>query len=137
MMVEYATSITPAAPSCTATGGRTGVARRRRGKKLAGRPAVGRSEHVPDAEIHWPSLDGSPHTGQVWAIEVELTPKTLARTSRIMTGLLTPPRYARVLYLTASAAGPVVTRAAAALPRHEQARLTVENLPGSALSGPV
>jgi hypothetical protein len=31
MMVEYATSITPAAPSCTATGGRTGVARRRPG----------------------------------------------------------------------------------------------------------
>ena len=94
----------------------------------------GRREHVPDSEIHWPSLDGSPHTGQVWAIEVELTPKTLARTSRIMTGLLTPPRYARVLYLTAAAAEPVVTRAAAALPRPEQARLTVETLPRSALT---
>jgi hypothetical protein len=94
----------------------------------------GRREHVPDAEIHWPSLAGSPHPGQVWAIEVELTPKPLERTSRIMTGLLTPPRYARVLYLTAPAAESVVTRAAAARPRREQARLTVQNLPGVALA---
>ena len=70
------------------------------------------------------------------AVEVELTPKTLARTSRIMTGLLTPPRYARVLYLTAAAAEPVVTRAAAALSRPERARLTVETLPRSALTWP-
>jgi hypothetical protein len=94
----------------------------------------GRREHVPDAEVHWPSIDGSPHAGQVWAIEVELTPKALTRTSRIMTGLLSPPRYARVLYLTAAAAEPVVTRAAATLPRHEQARLIVQNLPRSALT---
>ena len=94
----------------------------------------GRREHVPDAEVHWPSIDGSPHAGQVWAIEVELTPKALTRTSRIMTGLLTPPRYARVLYLTAAAAESVVTRAAATLPRQEQARLIVENLPRSALT---
>ena len=36
--------------------------------------------HLPDAEIHWPSLDASPYAGQVWAIEVELTPKPLPRT---------------------------------------------------------
>jgi len=30
--------------------------------------------HLPDAEIHWPSLDGSPYGGQIWAIEAELTP---------------------------------------------------------------
>ena len=94
----------------------------------------GHREHVPDAEIHWPSLDGSPHAGQVWAIEVELTPKPLVRTSQIMTGLLVPPRYARVLYLTAAAAESVVTRAAATLPGQEQARLTVQNLPRSALT---
>ena len=91
-------------------------------------------EHVPDAEIHWPSVDGSPHAGQVWAIEVELTPKSLGRTSRIMTGLLTPPRYARVVYLTAAAAEPVVTRAAATLPHQERARLTVQQLPRSAVT---
>jgi hypothetical protein len=96
----------------------------------------GPREHVPDAEIHWPSLDGSPHAGQVWAIEVELTPKPLARTSRIMTELLTPPRYARVVYLTAPAAGPVVTRAVATLPPDERARITAQNLPRFALTEP-
>ena len=94
----------------------------------------GRREHVADAEIHWPSLPHSPYAGQVWAVEVELTPKPLVRTSQIMTGLLVPPRYARVLYLTAAAAESVVTRAAATLPRQEQARLIVENLPRSALT---
>ncbi len=28
--------------------------------------------HIPDAEVHWPSLDASPYAGQVWAIEAEL-----------------------------------------------------------------
>ncbi len=44
--------------------------------------------HLPDAEVHWPSLDGSPYAGQVWAIEAELTPKPLARTVAIMRALL-------------------------------------------------
>ena len=44
--------------------------------------------HLPDAEVHWPSLDGSPYGGQVWAIEAELTPKPLARTVMIMRALL-------------------------------------------------
>ena len=44
--------------------------------------------HLPDAEVHWPSLDGSPYAGQVWAIEAELTPKPLARTLAIMRSLL-------------------------------------------------
>ena len=42
----------------------------------------------------------------MWAIEVELTPKPIARTTRIMTGLLSPMRYAQVVYLTAPAARP-------------------------------
>jgi hypothetical protein len=88
---------------------------------------------VADAEIHWPSIAGSPYAGQVWAIEVELTPKPLARTTRIMGGLLAPMRYAQVIYLTAPAAGPVVTRAAASLPPGEQPRVTVRELPPSAL----
>jgi hypothetical protein len=99
----------------------------------ADQPAAGRREHVADAEIHWPSIAGSPYAGQVWAIEVELTPKPLARTTRIMGGLLAPMRYAQVIYLTAPAAGPVVTRVAAALPPGEQARVTVRELPPSAL----
>ena len=100
----------------------------------ADRPAAGRREHVPDAEIHWPSLDASPYAGQVWAVEVELTPKPLGRTTRIMTGLLSPLRYAQVIYLTAPAARPVVTRAAAALPAGDQARITVRALPASAFT---
>jgi len=103
----------------------------------ADHPAAGRREHVPDAEIHWPSIPGSPYAGQVWAIEVELTPKPIARTTRIMTGLLTPMRYAQVIYLTAPAARLVVTRAAASFAAGEQARVVVRELPAAAFaSGP-
>jgi hypothetical protein len=99
----------------------------------ADRPAAGRGGHVPDAEIHWPSIEASPYAGQVWAIEVELTPKPAARTVRIMGGLLSPMRYAQVIYLTAPAAGPVVTRAAAALHQGDRARVVIRELPPSAL----
>ena len=98
----------------------------------ADQPAAGRAGHVPDAEIHWPSIAGSPYAGQVWAVEVELTPKPLARTVRIMGGLLSPMRYAQVMYLTAAAAGPVVTRAAGSLPEGDRSRVTVRALPPSA-----
>ena len=96
----------------------------------------GRHGHLPDAEIHWPSLPGSPYAGQVWAIEVELTPKPLTRTTRIMGGLLTSVEYAQVIYLTAPAARTVVARAAASIPAVEQARLVIRELPSVAL-GPV
>jgi hypothetical protein len=99
----------------------------------ADQPAAGRHGHVPDAEIHWPSIAGSLYAGQVWAVEVELTPKPLARTTRIMGGLLNPMRYAQVIYLTAPAAGPVVTRAAGSLRDDDQARVVVRELPPSAL----
>jgi hypothetical protein len=88
--------------------------------------------HVPDAEIHWPSLPHSPYAGQVWAVEVELTPKPVDRTCRIMAGLLSPMRYALVLYLAAPRALPVVTRAAAALPPAERPRITIRELPEAA-----
>ena len=99
---------------------------------LGGRVGIA---HIPDAEVHWPSLDGSPYAGQVWAIEAELTPKPLARTVTIMRGLLARtsdygpgaatahgPRYGQVVYLTAPAARPVVTRAVDALPAPLQPR---------------
>jgi hypothetical protein len=100
----------------------------------ADHPAAGRREHLPDAEIHWLSLEGSPYAGQVWAIEAELTPKPTARTARIMAGFLTPMTYAQVIYLTAPAARPVVTRAAASLPPGDQARVTVRDLPAYAFT---
>jgi hypothetical protein len=99
----------------------------------ADQPAAGRAGHLPDAEIHWPSIAASPYAGQVWAIEVELTPKPLARTTRIMGGLLAPARYSQVIYLTAPAAGPVVTRAAASLHEGDRSRLVVRELPPAAL----
>jgi hypothetical protein len=103
----------------------------------ADQPAAGRADHVPDAEIHWPSIAGSPYAGQVWAVEVELTPKPMARTARIMNGLLSLVWYAQVIYLTAPAAGPVVTRAAASVLEGDRARVVVRELPPSALGAEV
>ena len=102
--------------------------------------------HIPDAEVHWPSLDASPYAGQVWAIEAELTPKPLARTVTIMRGLLArtsdyhpgagtahEPRYEQVVYLTAPPARLVVTRAIDALPAPQQARIVARDLPEGAV----
>jgi hypothetical protein len=102
--------------------------------------------HVPDAEIHWPSVDGSPYAGQVWAIEAELTPKPLTRTVGIMRGLLARtadygpaaadgrgPRYAQVVYLAAPAARPVVERAIEAIAPPLRPRVVVRDLPEGAL----
>jgi hypothetical protein len=98
----------------------------------AARPAAGRGGHLPDAEIHWPSLPHSPYAGQVWAVEVELTPKPIDRTTTIMAGLLSPMRYALVAYLAAPAAVRVVTRAADSLPPGDRPRVMVRELPRSA-----
>jgi hypothetical protein len=88
--------------------------------------------HIADAEIAWPSLDTCPYPGQTWAVEVELTPKPAARTSRIMNGLLSRPRYAQVVYLTSPAARPVVTRAVAGLDARQRSRVAVRDLPPAA-----
>ena len=101
--------------------------------------------HLPDAEVHWPSLDGSPYAGQIWAIEAELTPKPLIRTVAIMRALLGRasdygpsaaaghgPRYGQVVYLTAPAARPVVIRAVDALPAPLAPRVVVRDLPEGA-----
>jgi len=96
----------------------------------------GARDHLPDAEVHWPDApaSGTPPAwaGECWAIEAELTPKTLARTTAIMRELLArtgdygcpaadarvaglPPRHARAVYLCAPAATGTVLRARAAL----------------------
>jgi hypothetical protein len=95
-------------------------------------PRVG-TGHIADAEVHWPSSPPGPHAGQVWAVEVELTPKPSARTARIMAGLLSHPRYARVVYLAAPPARPVVTATAAALPDAQRGRVAIRDLPAAAL----
>jgi hypothetical protein len=102
---------------------------------------IGLREHIPDAEVHWPDTVGAPDlasgppvpwAGECWAVEAELTPKTLARTVSVMREVLTrtgdygchvaeiavpgqPPRHARAIYLCSPAARPVVTRARDAL----------------------
>ncbi|MGH3284636.1 MAG: hypothetical protein ACRDPD_08130, partial [Streptosporangiaceae bacterium] len=60
----------------------------------AAQPVPARAGHLPDAEVHW------------------LTPKPVPRTARIVGALLAPDRYAQVIYLTAPATRPVLTRAA-------------------------
>ena len=113
----------------------------RRIRSAAARPAPG---HVPDAEVHWPDVAGSPYPGECWAVEAELTPKGTARTAGIMTGLLARtadwepgaapgkvPRYDHVVYLCSAAALPAVRRAAAAL--HGPLADRLEVLPAGAL----
>ncbi|HVT66395.1 MAG TPA: hypothetical protein VHF26_01505 [Trebonia sp.] len=95
-------------------------------------PSNAAAPHIADAEIHWPSAPPGPHAGQVWAVEVELTPKTAARTARIMAGLLARPGYARVVYLTSPAARPVVTVTAGRLHDAQRGRVEVRDLPPSA-----
>jgi hypothetical protein len=101
--------------------------------------------HLPDAEVHWPSLEGAPYAGQIWAIEAELTPKPLARTTGIMRGMLTrtsdygpngtpsiEPRYAQIVYLVAPAAVSIVSRSIGNLPEPLQARMIARDLPPGA-----
>jgi hypothetical protein len=126
-------------------------------------------EHLPDGEVHWPDPDnpdpdgpdtggrtpdgGSgaapPWAGECWAIEAELTRKTVRRTAAIMAEILTRtgdyggpaaevrvpgalPRHARVLYLCSPAARPTVIRARAALPGALAARVEIRGLPAGA-----
>ncbi|MGH3160208.1 MAG: hypothetical protein ACRDNF_27050, partial [Streptosporangiaceae bacterium] len=55
--------------------------------RMGGR--VGLREHLPDGEIHFPNGPASPYADECWAIETELTRKTVARTVEIMRELLT------------------------------------------------
>jgi hypothetical protein len=112
---------------------------------------VGLREHFPDGEIHFPNGCELPFAGECWAIEAELTRKTVTRTTAIMRELLArtgdygcaaadaavpgrPPRHARVLYLCSSAARPTVTRAADALGALAP-RIEIRDLPPAAALG--
>jgi hypothetical protein len=95
-------------------------------------PSNAGAAHLADAEMQWPSLDRAPFAGQTWAVEVELTPKPAARTTRIMNGLLSRRGYAQVVYLASPAARPVVGRAAAGLPAAQRSRVAIRDLPESA-----
>jgi hypothetical protein len=98
--------------------------------RIGGR--LGMRDHLPDAEVHWPDSGPMAWAGECWAIEAELTPKTVVRTTAIMRELLTrtgdygcpaaearvpgaSPRHARAIYLCAPAATSTVGRARDAL----------------------
>lgn len=117
-------------------------------RRIRSRHGVGVRQHLPDAEVHWP--DGAPvaWAGECWAVEAELTPKTVARTTAIMREILfrtgdygclaadvavpgRPPRHARALYLCSSAALGTVLRARGEL-GPLGARIEVRDLPPGA-----
>lgn len=138
-----------AAPGYPAAGGYWRSERRLRAR-MGGR--VGLREHVPDGEVHWPDGTRAAWAGECWAVEVELTPKTVRRTVAIMTELLArtgdygcpaaearvpglSPRHARALYLCSPTALSAVTRAREAL-GGERRRIEIRGLPpGAALAG--
>jgi hypothetical protein len=133
------------APGYRAAGGYWRSERRLRAR--SGR--VGLREHFPDGEVHWPSdASGISWAGECWAVEAELTRKTVSRTTAIMRELLTrtgdyggpaaearvagrPPRHARVLYVCAPAALATVTRARDAL-GSAGTRIEIRSLPPAA-----
>lgn len=117
-----------------------------RGIRIGYRGAL--RDHLPDGEVHWPSGADLPWAGECWAIEAELTRKSVARTAVIMRELLLrtgeygcpaadavvpgrPPRHARVVYLCSSDALTVVGRARAEL-GPLAARVEIRSLPPGA-----
>ncbi len=118
---------------------------------------VGRRDHMPDGEVHWPGGSGMARpavawAGECWAIEAELTAKTVSRTAAIMRELLArtgeygclaadsavpgrPARHARVLYLCSPAALPTVARARDVL-GGSGARIEIRGLPPDAAMAP-
>jgi hypothetical protein len=114
---------------------------------------AGLREHIPDGEVHWPDGAGVAWAGECWAIEAELTRKTVARTAAIMQEILTrtgdygcpaaqlrapgaPPRHARAVYVCSPAARPTVLRARGTLGA-AAGRIEVRDLPpGATMAGP-
>ena len=130
-------------------------------RRIRSRHGVGVRQHLPDAEVHWPDVvpsgaadDAADQTavawaGECWAVEAELSAKTVARTAAIMREILLrtgdygapaadasvpgrPPRHTRALYLCSPAARPTVLRARSSL-GPLASRIEVRDLPPGAL----
>lgn len=119
-------------------------------RRIRSRHGVGVREHLPDGEVHWPDACGHAWAGECWAVEAELTPKTVARTTSIMRELLArtgdygcpaadatvpgrPPRHVRALYVCSPAARSTVIRARDALGPRLAARIEIRDLPPDSL----
>ncbi|MFZ0403225.1 MAG: hypothetical protein WAL03_19295 [Pseudolabrys sp.] len=117
-------------------------------RRIRARHGRGIRQHLPDGEVHWPDSAPVAWAGECWAIEAEVTPKTVARTTAIMREILTrtgdygcpaaeaavpwgPPRHARALYLCSPAALTTVLNARALL-GPLAARIEVRDLPPGA-----
>jgi hypothetical protein len=114
--------------------------------RLGGR--LGSRDHLPDGEVHWPDAAPVPWAGECWAVEVELTAKTIRRTTAIMRELLArtgdygcpaaearvagqPPRHSRAVYVCSAGAAGTVARARDAL-GSLAGRVEIRGLPGGA-----
>ena len=119
-------------------------------RRIRSRHGVGVRQHLPDGEVHWPDSCACAWAGECWAVEAELSPKTVARTTAIMTELLArtgdygcpaaearvpghAPRHVRALYVCSPAARPTVLRARESLGPRLAARIEVRDLPPAAL----
>jgi hypothetical protein len=115
---------------------RDGGARWHSERRILGGTTVSvRGPHVADGEIRWPSAEasGGRFGGQLWAIEVELTPKSVGRTEQIIADLLrNPAGYAAVVYLVSPTARSVVFRAVEALAPEQRALVSVRPVPAEA-----
>jgi len=105
--------------------------------------------HVPDGEVRYPPGSGLPWAGEIWAVEVEISRKSVERTAAIMQETLRrttdyrpsppdsvapglPPRYARLVYVCSVASVQAVLEARAEVGPPESARIDVYDLPESA-----
>jgi hypothetical protein len=105
--------------------------------------------HIPDGEVHWPAGSGLPWAGEIWAVEVEISRKSVVRTAAIMQEALArtsdygptangsavpgrPPRYARLVYTCSPASVRAVLNARAEVGSPHSARVEVYDLPESA-----
>jgi hypothetical protein len=121
-------------------------------RRLRARAGSRPRDHLPDGEVHWPDGAPVPWAGECWAIEAELTRKTVRRTTAIMRELLArtgdygcpaadaavpgrPPRHARALYVCSPAARPTVLRAREGL-GPLASRVEIRDLPGRAAFEP-
>jgi hypothetical protein len=100
--------------------------------------------------VHYPAGSGLPWAGEIWAVEVELSRKSVERSAAIMAEALArttdygptanasaapglPPRYARLVYVCSPASVRTVLNARAEVGPPGSARIEVYDLPESAL----